>query len=124
MFFITICTAFATLLSMEEEVVFFQDDSLDQSLQEDCTPPSAREEKDLFSQISVESRRLYNSLDCEGKNRALELSHKYQRKNEAVQEAAKEMGKRQQNCYPYQQNYQKQLEDRSKQDNYDDRYGH
>ena len=72
-----------------------------------CEAPSARDERKLISEINSESRRLYNSLDCEGKNLAIELSKRecsgqctqdnyccFPDKNLAVQEATKKMAKR------------------------------
>jgi hypothetical protein len=74
-----------------------------------CTPPSAEEEKKLFSEIDGQSRQLYNSFDCEGKNRAIRYARQkcigdectipqcegtgkctFKDKNEAVRQAAKD----------------------------------
>lgn len=74
-----------------------------------CTPPSAAQEKKLFSEIDAESRQLYNSFDCEGKNRAMRYAEQkctgadcsipqcegtgscaFKDKNEAVKHAAKD----------------------------------
>ncbi|NGX46021.1 MAG: hypothetical protein K940chlam2_01202 [Chlamydiae bacterium] len=74
-----------------------------------CTPPSAAQEKKLFSEINAKSRQLYSSFDCEGKNRAMRYTEQkctgadctipqcegtgkctFKDKNEAVQQAAKD----------------------------------
>lgn len=46
-------------------------DSMDQD--EETCPEPAKERK-LFAQINLESRKLYNSLDCKGKNLAIQLA--------------------------------------------------
>lgn len=91
---------------------------------EECYLPSAREEKWLFAQINAESRRLYNSLDCKGKVRALALSKSFQNKNLAVQEAAKEMGQRQKTEYPNQKTYNEKIEEQAGQDPFRKRFGY
>lgn len=69
-------------------------------LEDPClSPPTAKEERLLFLEINAESHRLYNSLDCEGKKRAIELSKAYANKDCAVQEAAIEMGQRRAKLY-------------------------
>ncbi len=92
--------------------------------EQQCYLPTAREENWLFSQINSESRRLYNSLDCEGKNRALILSKTFQNKNLAIQEAAKEMGQRQKNEYPNQEDYNEFIEEQAGQDPFRRRFGY
>ncbi|NGX39136.1 MAG: hypothetical protein KR126chlam1_00457 [Chlamydiae bacterium] len=62
---------------------------------EECSPPSAREEQELFSHLNAEEQGLYNSLDCQGKKRAIALSRQTPDKKAAVQQAAKEMAQRQ-----------------------------
>lgn len=47
-------------------------DDMDDDLE--CSPPSAAREKRLFSQLNAESRQLYNSLDCRGKNLAMQMA--------------------------------------------------
>ncbi len=88
------------------------------------TPPSEEEQNLLFSQINSESRRLYNSLDCEGKKRAVELSPQFRDKNRAIQQAAKEMAVRQRAEFPNQDTYQKQEDDLSGQDEYNNQFGY
>lgn len=63
--------------------------------QTECVLPTAREERDLLPNLNCEGRRLYQSLDCLAKRRALDLAPQMADKNVAVQEAAKEMGRRQ-----------------------------
>lgn len=89
-----------------------------------CSPPSLREERELLSGVCCESRRLYFSLDCEGKNKAVILAERFENKNLAIQEAAKEMAKRQLVEYPNQETYQKQIQERSGQYLYNDRFGY
>jgi len=96
---------------------------LDQ-LAEECVPPTAREERDLFTQINSESRRLYNALDCEGKRRTLELMADYPNKNQAVQDAAKEMAKRRAALYHNRKTYPQRTREEGGQEYYDDRYGY
>jgi len=90
---------------------------------QECIPPTAREERELFSQINTESRRLYNALDCHGKRKALELASTYPNKNQAVQNAAKDMAHRRAVMYRNQKRYSEQLKEESNQSEYDDQYG-
>lgn len=39
-----------------------------------CTPPTAKQETWLFSMINSESKKLYNSMDCEGKSMAMSMA--------------------------------------------------
>ena len=39
-----------------------------------CTPPTAKQETWLFSKINSESKKLYNSMDCEGKSMAMGMA--------------------------------------------------
>jgi len=116
----------ATVLqaTSEEEVVFFSDDVTKQSEQEMCEPLCSDEEETLMSQLNPIARRLYNSLDGRGKLRAIELSKVYENKNEAVEIAASEMARRQKDEYPFQKDYQEQLEERARVKPYTRRYGY
>lgn len=89
-----------------------------------CHPPSLQEERDLLDGVYCESRRLYFSLDCEGKNKAIYLLQLHYDKNMAIQEAAKDMARRQLEEYPNQNTYQKQIQERSGQYLYNDRFGY
>lgn len=89
-----------------------------------CASPCGEEECSLLVQISWESRRLYNTLDCEGKNRAVELSICYSDKDCAVEHAAYEMYCRQRGEYPSLENYEEEIEDESGQNAYDRRFGY
>ncbi|MBS0628780.1 MAG: hypothetical protein JSS30_00980 [Verrucomicrobia bacterium] len=97
---------------------------LDALCPEYCTTPCGEEECALLMQISPESRRLYNTLDCEGKNRAIELSICYCDKDCAVEEAAYEMYCRQRGQYPNLEEYEEQIEDESGQNSYNRRFGY
>jgi len=93
--------------------------------QEECTLPDPCEEESLFASINQESRRLYNSLDCEGKNRAICLSKQYANKNKAVEKAAKEMGRRQLEMQSDFKDYQEQKQQQGGQDYYNNnRFGY
>lgn len=61
---------------------------------EQLLPPSSKQEKALLAQVNKESRRLYNSLDVEGKRLAIELFRTFQDKNMAVQAAAMHMAQK------------------------------
>ncbi len=89
----------------------------------DCCPPSEKAENAFVCDIKCESRRLYFSLDCEGKHRAMALAKEMDSKDQAVQTAAKEMAKRRHGAYPNQNTYQRQIEKRGGQEGYDDRFG-
>lgn len=90
-----------------------------------CSPPSAREERALFSCITEESYRLYNSLDCLGKNRVMELLTEYEDPNCAIQEAARELGQRQLEEYYCTPEYKRRTEESGGQSyEYSDRFGH
>jgi len=89
-----------------------------------CNAPTTQEEQALLSHVRKESKRLYHSLDCEGKNKAIALSKKYPDKNKAIEEAAIDMSHRQREEYPNQKDYQDQLQERSGQDEYDQRFGY
>ena len=116
----------ATSLSSaaEEEIVFFSDDVTQQSEKEMCNPLCEGEERTLTCQLNPETLRLYNSLDGKGKLRAIELAKACEDKNKAVRIAAKEMAKRQSDEYPFQQDYQQQLEERARLKPYTKRYGY
>lgn len=101
-----------------------EEDSFQDCQKNWCIPPNAKEERELLSHVNCESRRLYHSLDCEGKNKALLLSEHYENKNLAIQEAAKEMAKRQLEEYPNQKTYQKQIQERSGQYLYNNKFGY
>ena len=88
-----------------------------------CTPPSDEKECELLLQLSCETRRLYHSLDCEGKNRAIALSLRSLDKESAVEQAAREMGRRQWEQYPNQLDYEEQIEDQTGQNAYERRFG-
>ncbi len=103
---------------------FFNNNSSAPSIEQDCILPSTEREKELFKALTKENKRLYNSLDCKGKRRALSLSRQLRDKNQAVQQAAKETGTRQKDEYPNQKDFQKQLQERSGQDAYNKRYGY
>lgn len=90
----------------------------------DCSPPSWECECELLSQISCDSRRLYQSLDCRGKNRAIQLAPCYCDKNEAVAQAACEMAFRQLVQYPNQTEYDEEIEDQTGQTAYNRRFGY
>lgn len=47
------------------------DDSMDR---DQCEQPSLSQEGKLLSQINAKTRRLYDSLNCEGKNLAIQLA--------------------------------------------------
>ncbi|NGX26506.1 MAG: hypothetical protein K940chlam6_00430 [Chlamydiae bacterium] len=89
-----------------------------------CIPPSSKEEYELMTNVNCESKRLYHSLDCWGKNRAIELSKDCENNNIAIQEAAKEMARRQKNEYPNQKDYQQRVQERSGQYLYNERFGY
>ena len=116
--------ATSALSAPEEEVAFFSDDVTKQSEQEMCDPLCSDEEQFLVEQLNPTSRRLYNSLDGRGKLRAIELAKTHEDKNKAVQIAANEMAKRQNDEYPFQKDYQEQLEERSRLKPYTRRYGY
>lgn len=86
--------------------------------------PCGEEECCLLVQLSPESLRLYNTLDCQGKNRALELSICYCDKDCAVEQAAYEMYCRQRGEYPYLEDYEERIEDESGQNAYNSRFGY
>lgn len=114
---------FFSYLNAEEEVAFF-DDSLPYECEEmSCEPPTAREERCLFEQICQESHRLYNSLDCRGKVRAIELSKECEDKDCAVQMAAREMSERQMRAYREEKTFSQQLEKKAGQTPYQRRFG-
>lgn len=113
----------ATLPLTEDEVAFF-DDPLPYECEEmSCEPPTAREERDLFCCICQETLRLYNSLDCRGKVRAIELSKELDDKDCAVQLAAKEMSERQIRAYREDKTFSQQLEKKAGQTPYQRRFG-
>lgn len=89
-----------------------------------CTTPCGEEEYDFLAQLSCETRRLYNSLDCVGKNRALELSLCYCDIDCAVEQAAREMYCRQRGEYPNLEGYEERVEDESGQNAYNRRFGY
>lgn len=89
-----------------------------------CITPSGEEECGFLSVLSCESRRLYQSLDCEGKNRAIELALCYEDKDCAVEQAAWEMYQRQQGQYPNLEDYEQRVEDESGQNAYNRRFGY
>lgn len=120
-------TAFliATVMqTSEEEFAFFSDDVTKQSEKEICEPLCSDEEETLINQLNSTARRLYNSLDRKGKLRAIELSKIHENKNEAVEIAASEMARRQKDEYPFQKDYQEQLEERARLKPYTRRYGY
>jgi len=82
------------------------------------------EECDFLSELSCETRRLYNSLDCEGKNRAIELAICYGNRDCAVEQAAWEMYLRQRRQYPNLEDYEQRVEDESGQNAYNRRFGY
>lgn len=82
------------------------------------------EECDFISELSCETRRLYNSLDCEGKNRAIELAICYGNIDCAVEQAAWEMYLRQRRQYPNLEDYEQRVEDESGQNAYNRRFGY
>lgn len=90
----------------------------------ECVPPTSCEEQEFLSQIDCMNRRLYNSLDCEGKKRALELFPYYEDKNCAVQQAAKEMGQQELFEQREKKTYSQQLEEKSSQEKYNSRFGY
>lgn len=89
-----------------------------------CTIPNTKEEKQLLKNVCQESRRLYQSLDCEGKNKAIFLANQLEDKDQAIQEAAREMAQRQRLEFPNQDNYSKQTQKKSGQYLYNDRFGY
>lgn len=112
------------LIAGEDEMAFFSDDVTMQSEACECAPPSEEEEKKLFRDLDPPSRRLYHSLDSWGKCRAIELAYTCANKNAAVRQAAIEMAGRQCDEYPFQNDYQKQLDRQSGQKPYTERYGY
>lgn len=89
-----------------------------------CTTPCSESECEFLEQISCESRRLYNSLDCEGKNRAIEIAHCYCDKDCAVEQAAREMCLRQKGQYPNLEDYEERVEGQAGQNAYNRRFGY
>lgn len=118
-------TAFLTLfgtLSADDDLSF-ADDQIEAEELDDCDPPTAEEESDLFTSLDQESKQLYETLDVEGKNRAVELSQIYEDKSIAIEDAAREMAKRQKSQYPNQEDYPHQLEETTGQNLYNNKYG-
>lgn len=99
-------------------------DPLQCLIPEDCSAPCGECECDFLSQISCETRRLYNSLDCEGKNRAMALAHCYSDQDCAVEQAAHEMFLRQKGLYPYLRDYEQDIEEQAGQNAYNRRFGY
>ncbi|NGX59647.1 MAG: hypothetical protein KR126chlam3_00802 [Chlamydiae bacterium] len=89
-----------------------------------CTLPSAKEEHALICHLCLDCKRLYHSLDCEGKNRAIELAKTCENKSLAIEQAAMEMACRQRDEYPNQKDYKKQIQERSGQNLYSERFGY
>ena len=90
----------------------------------ECSPPSACEERALLDSVCCENQRLYHSLDCWGKCRAIELSKECESKDCAIEAAAKEMAERKRNEYPNQKTYKKQTQEQSGQNLYNERFGY
>lgn len=111
-----------TLNAKEHSTPLFQGECLPE--QEFCTTPTVKEERELFSKINSENRRLYNSLDCEAKNRAHQLSKTYSDKNAAIQDAAKEMARKQALIHENSKTHEERLRERGGQQYYDNRYGY
>ena len=106
-----------------EELALFDDPIPLDCEEQACDPPSELEERNLFAQINCESHRLYNSLDCRGKVRAIELAELYGDKNVAVQIAAEEMSRRQILDYHEKKTFSQQLEKKAGQVPYQRRFG-
>lgn len=114
----------ATLPIAEEEIAFFSDDVTIQSEKDMCEPLCVEDERVLIEQLNPETVRLYNSLDGKGKLRAIELSGTHEDKNKAVRIAAEELAQRQNQEYPFQKDYQEQLDERARLKPYRRRYGY
>lgn len=112
------------LLATQEDLSLSFDEAIEQNEQCPCVVPNPYEEKELFSQVSKSSRQLYNSLDCIGKQRAIELSKVCEDKNCAIEQAAREMSRRQNGEYPFQEDYQRQRELRNGSKPYNRRFGY
>lgn len=117
------CLLLTAIPQENDEVAFFADPLPYECEEMNCEPPSAREERDLFSCLCHESVRLYNSLDCRGKIRAIELSQELDDADCAVQIAAREMGERQMRAFRDEKTFSERLEKKAGQVPYQRRFG-
>ncbi|MDN3507223.1 MAG: hypothetical protein P0S96_08355 [Simkaniaceae bacterium] len=90
----------------------------------ECEPPSACDERMILDGACCENQRLYHSLDCWGKCRAIELSKECESIDCAIETAAREMACRQRGEYPNQKTYKKRTQEQSNQNLYDERFGY